>query len=241
MPGEAMSATRVYPGPPRRDPASRPRTAFAGGGTDVPLSEHRARAQLREARRPRLVGRADRRGLRRARSAARWRRPASSRRPTACPSTPEGRAARDFDHGHWEGKTRAERREGVSGGIRALAGRPLFNFAPPGRRDRPRRQRARDPAGAPRRSSGRTPGVPGPRRVAQGHHPPAGRLAARLRPAPVPRPPRPEPGLPEHPRLQGRLAHARLSLFNDISHYSPTPSGTAAVASGRLSGTWGKE
>ena len=37
------------------------------------------------------------------------------------------------------------------------------------------------------------------------------------------------------------VAHARLSLFNDISHYSPTPSGTAAVASGRLSGIWAKE
>ena len=37
------------------------------------------------------------------------------------------------------------------------------------------------------------------------------------------------------------VSHARLSLFNDISHYSPTPSGTAAVASGRLSGIWAKE
>jgi broad specificity phosphatase PhoE len=34
------------------------------------------------------------------------------------------------------------------------------------------------------------------------------------------------------------VGHARLSLFNDISHYSPAPSGTAAIASGRLSGVW---
>ena len=36
------------------------------------------------------------------------------------------------------------------------------------------------------------------------------------------------------------VSHARLSLFNDISHYSPSPSGTPAIASGRLSGTWSK-
>jgi probable phosphoglycerate mutase len=35
--------------------------------------------------------------------------------------------------------------------------------------------------------------------------------------------------------------HARLSLFNDTSHYSPSPSGTSAIASGRLSAVWAKE
>jgi probable phosphoglycerate mutase len=34
------------------------------------------------------------------------------------------------------------------------------------------------------------------------------------------------------------VAHARLSLFNDTSHYAPSPSGTAGVASGRLSSVW---
>ncbi len=34
------------------------------------------------------------------------------------------------------------------------------------------------------------------------------------------------------------VSHARLSLFNDISHYSPSPSGTPAVATGRLSRWW---
>jgi broad specificity phosphatase PhoE len=34
------------------------------------------------------------------------------------------------------------------------------------------------------------------------------------------------------------VAHARLSLFNDTSHYASSPSGTAAVASGRLSSVW---
>jgi broad specificity phosphatase PhoE len=33
-------------------------------------------------------------------------------------------------------------------------------------------------------------------------------------------------------------AHARLSLFNDVSHYSPSPSGTPDVATGRLSAIW---
>jgi broad specificity phosphatase PhoE len=35
-------------------------------------------------------------------------------------------------------------------------------------------------------------------------------------------------------------AQARLSLFNDISHYSPTPSGAPPIATNRLSGVWGK-
>jgi probable phosphoglycerate mutase len=34
------------------------------------------------------------------------------------------------------------------------------------------------------------------------------------------------------------VSHARLSLFNDISHYAPTPSGTAAVPTARLSPAW---
>jgi len=34
------------------------------------------------------------------------------------------------------------------------------------------------------------------------------------------------------------VSQARLSLFNDTSHYAPSPSGTAAVASGRLSSVW---
>ncbi len=34
------------------------------------------------------------------------------------------------------------------------------------------------------------------------------------------------------------VSHARLSLFNDTSHYAPSPSATAAVASGRLSSVW---
>jgi broad specificity phosphatase PhoE len=33
-------------------------------------------------------------------------------------------------------------------------------------------------------------------------------------------------------------ANARLSLFNDISHYSPSPSGTPELPSGRLSEVW---
>jgi len=37
------------------------------------------------------------------------------------------------------------------------------------------------------------------------------------------------------------LGHARLSLFNDISHYAPSPSGTAAVATGRLSSVWSEK
>jgi broad specificity phosphatase PhoE len=37
------------------------------------------------------------------------------------------------------------------------------------------------------------------------------------------------------------VAHARLSLFNDTSHYSASPSETPEIASGRLSRWWGRE
>jgi len=35
-------------------------------------------------------------------------------------------------------------------------------------------------------------------------------------------------------------SQARLSLFNDTSHYAATPSGSPPIATGRLSGVWGK-
>ena len=35
-------------------------------------------------------------------------------------------------------------------------------------------------------------------------------------------------------------AQARLSLFNDTSHYMPTPSGAPPIPANRLSGVWGK-
>jgi probable phosphoglycerate mutase len=37
------------------------------------------------------------------------------------------------------------------------------------------------------------------------------------------------------------VAHARLTLFNDTSHYARTPSGTTAVPSGRLSSVWAEK
>ena len=37
------------------------------------------------------------------------------------------------------------------------------------------------------------------------------------------------------------LAHARLSLFNDTSHYAPSPSGTPAIPEGRLSSVWDRK
>ncbi len=36
------------------------------------------------------------------------------------------------------------------------------------------------------------------------------------------------------------VGHARLSLFNDISHYSPSPSEAPAIPTGRLSRWWNK-
>jgi probable phosphoglycerate mutase len=36
------------------------------------------------------------------------------------------------------------------------------------------------------------------------------------------------------------ICHARLTLFNDTSHYATSPSATAAVASGRLSRIWSR-
>ena len=37
------------------------------------------------------------------------------------------------------------------------------------------------------------------------------------------------------------VSHARLTLFNDISHYAPSPSGTAAIATSRLSSVWSEK
>ncbi len=37
------------------------------------------------------------------------------------------------------------------------------------------------------------------------------------------------------------LAHARLSLFNDTSHYAPSPSGTPSIAERRLSPVWDRK
>jgi broad specificity phosphatase PhoE len=37
------------------------------------------------------------------------------------------------------------------------------------------------------------------------------------------------------------LTHARLSLFNDTSHYAPTPSGTPALPQARLSRWWDRK
>jgi probable phosphoglycerate mutase len=34
------------------------------------------------------------------------------------------------------------------------------------------------------------------------------------------------------------VSHARLSLFNDTSHYAASPSGTPGIAAGRLSRVW---
>ena len=189
--------------------------AFAGGGTDVPLSDI-GRGQLQKLA-VRLAGET---------IAAVYASPLGRTMETArilaaphrLPVTPK-EGLREISHGHWEGKTRAVVEKEYPKEY-ALWNADPFSFAPPGGRDRPRGHRpgassaARDRRGA----SGRA----GPRRVAQGHDPAADRLAPRVRPASLPRPSRPEPGLPEHPRLQGRLARAAFALQRHLALF-PDP------------------
>ena len=128
--------------------------AFAGGGTDVPLSDI-GRAQL-EKLAVRLAGEP---------IAAVYASPLGRTMETArilaaphrLPVTPKD-GLREISHGHWEGKTRAVVEKEYPEGVRALGGRPLFLRAARGR-DRPRRHGAR-PAGAARDRRG----APGQRR-----------------------------------------------------------------------------
>ena len=207
--------------------------AFAGGGTDVPLSDI-GRGQL-EKLAVRLAGEP---------IAAVYASPLGRTMETArilaaphrLPVTPKD-GLREISHGHWEGKTRAAVEKEYPKEYALWESDP-FSFAPPdGETGLAVTARALPALLAIVEAH---PGV----QVLVASHKATIRLLIGsllgfdLR--------RYRDHLDQSPASLNILdfkdvAHARLSLFNDISHYSPTPSGTAAVASGRLSGIWAKE
>lgn len=206
--------------------------AFAGGGTDVPLSDA-GRDQLQKLA-VRLAGEP---------IAAVYASPLGRTMETArilaaphhLPVTPRD-GLREISHGHWEGKTRATVEKEYPKEYALWSGDP-FSFAPPeGETGLAVTARALPALLA---IVAAHPGV----QVLVASHKATIRLLIGsllgfdLR--------RYRDHLDQSPASLNILdfqdvSHARLSLFNDISHYSPTPSGTAAVASGRLSGIWAR-
>jgi len=207
--------------------------AFAGGGTDVPLSDV-GREQLQKLA-VRLAGEP---------IAAVYASPLGRTMETGrilaaphrLPVTPKD-GLREISHGHWEGKTRAVVEKEYPKEYALWEGDP-YSFAPPeGETGLAVTARALPALLAIVEAH---PGV----QVLVASHKATIRLLIGsllgfdLR--------RYRDHLEQSPACLNILdfkdvSHARLSLFNDISHYSPTPSGTAAVASGRLSGIWAKE
>jgi broad specificity phosphatase PhoE len=207
--------------------------AFAGGETDVPLSDV-GRGQLRKLA-VRLAGEP---------IAAVYASPLGRTMETASilaaphrlPVTPK-EGLREISHGHWEGKTRASVEKDYPKEYALWEGDP-YSFAPPeGETGLAVTARA----------------LPALLEIVAAH--PAVQVLVASHKATIRlligsllgfdlR--RYRDHLDQSPASLNILdfkdvSHARLSLFNDISHYSPSPSGTAAVASGRLSGIWAKE
>ena len=147
--------------------------------------------------------------------------------------TPED-GLREISHGHWEGKTRAEVEKEYPKEYARWEGDP-FSFAPPG---------GETGLSVVARALPTLLGIVAAnvgRYVAVASHKATIRLLIGsllgfdLR--------RYRDHLDQSPASLNILdfqdvAHARLSLFNDTSHYAPSPSGTAGVASGRLSSVW---
>jgi len=206
--------------------------AFAGGGTDVSLSDV-GREQLRKLAR-RLAGEP---------IAAVYASPLGRTMETArILAEPHGKTVtpkeglREISHGHWEGKRRAEIERDYPREYALWEADP-FSFAPPG---------GETGLAVTARALPALLEIVGTNSGAQvlvASHKATIRLLIGsllgfdLR--------RYRDHLDQSPASLNILdfkdvSHARLSLFNDISHYSPSPSGTAAIASGRLSSVWGK-
>ena len=143
---------------------------------------------------------------------------------------------REIHHGHWEGKTRAEVEKEYPAEYAMWQGDP-FNFAPPG---------GETGLSVTARAIPALLAVVGAHsgdQVIVASHKATIRLmigsllAFDLR--------RYRDFLDQSPASLNILdfkgaAQARLSLFNDTSHYAPTPSGAPPIAANRLSGVWGK-
>jgi broad specificity phosphatase PhoE len=206
--------------------------AFAGGGTDVPLSDI-GREQLQKL----AVRLADEP------IAAVYASPLGRTMETArilaaphrLPVTPKD-GLREISHGHWEGKTRAVVEKEYPKEYALWEGDP-FSFAPPeGETGLAVTARALPALLAI------VAAHPGVQVIVASHKATIRLLIGSLLGFDLRRY---RDHLDQSPASLNILdfkdvSHARLSLFNDISHYSPTPSGTAAVASGRLSGIWAK-
>jgi probable phosphoglycerate mutase len=206
--------------------------AFAGGGTDVPLSDI-GRGQL-EKLAVRLAGEP---------IAAVYASPLGRTMETArilaaphrLPVTPRD-GLREISHGHWEGKTRAVVEKEYPKEYALWESDP-YSFAPPeGETGLAVTARALPALLAI------VAAHPGAQVLVASHKATIRLLIGSLLGFDLRRY---RDHLDQSPASLNILdfkdvSHARLSLFNDISHYSPTPSGTAAVASGRLSGVWAK-
>jgi len=143
---------------------------------------------------------------------------------------------REIHHGHWEGKTRAEVEKEYPAEYAMWQGDP-FNFAPPGGETGLSVTARAIPALLTIVSANEG------KQVIVASHKATIRLmigsllAFDLR--------RYRDFLDQSPASLNILdfkgaAQARLSLFNDTSHYAPTPSGAPPIAANRLSGVWGK-
>ncbi len=224
-----MSATRVYL---VRHGATQltAEDAFAGGGTDVSLSDE-GRAQLRKL------------ALRLAHEpiAGFYASPLGRTMETGrILAEPHGQSVapvdglREISHGHWEGKTRASVEKEYPQEYARWQSDP-FSFAPPGGETGLAVTARALPAllQIVAANEGKTV-------VAASHKATIRLLIGSLLGFDLRRY---RDHLDQSPASLNILdfkdgAHARLSLFNDISHYSPAPSGTPEIPTGRLSGVW---
>jgi probable phosphoglycerate mutase len=225
-----MSATRVYL--VRHGATVLTAEDRFAGETDVPLSDE-GRGQLRKLS-ERLSGEA---------VAAVYASPLGRTMETGkILAGPHGLTVtpmdglREISHGHWEGRTRAEVEKEYPAEYARWQGDP-FNFAPPGGETGLSVTARAIPALLTIVSANEG------KQVIVASHKATIRLmigsllAFDLR--------RYRDFLDQSPASLNILdfkgaAQARLSLFNDTSHYAPTPSGAPPIAANRLSGVWGK-
>jgi len=225
-----MSATRVYL--VRHGATVLTAEDRFAGETDVPLSDE-GRGQLRKLS-ERLSGEA---------VAAVYASPLGRTMETGkILAGPHGLTVtpmdglREISHGHWEGRTRAEVEKEYPAEYARWQGDP-FNFAPPGGETGLSVTARAIPALLTIVSANEG------KQVIVASHKATIRLmigsllAFDLR--------RYRDFLDQSPASLNILdfkgaAQARLSLFNDTSHYMPTPSGAPPVPANRLSGVWGK-
>ena len=224
-----MTATRVYL---VRHGATQlsAEDAFAGGQTDVPLSDA-GREQLRKLA-SRLSGEP---------IAAFYASPLGRTMETArilaeahrLPVTAKD-GLREISHGHWEGKTRASVEKDHPEEYALWQADP-FSFAPPGGETGLAVTARALPALLEIVAA-----HPGQQILAASHKATIRLLIGSLLGFDLRRY---RDHLDQSPAALNivdfqDVAHARLSLFNDTSHYAPSPSGTSAIPTGRLSEVW---